>query len=186
MTLATLVLAAAIAALPAQQPASNDDPPKIDFDRAIAEASARIVAEDLGLQVVARPPMTAAEQAEKDAEPGYLRMTAQGMTHYPELLFVGMSALDIYSKQELQNVCTSNPYVTCDAGWPESASMDAAITAGVYAGVVGIQRLSKKYWDVDLDDGWKEILLWGGMATVRGFLAWDQMQDANAVREFGR
>ncbi len=62
--------------------------------------------------------------------------------------------------------------------------MNAMVTAGVYAGVIGVQKLAKQYWDVDLDEGWKEILLFGGMAAVRGAIAWQQMNDANAVREF--
>lgn len=184
MTVSTLILAVALAAIPQAQEATS--PPPIDFDIEIERISAELVAEELGLQVIAREPMTAEELAAKQAEPGYFRMTGTSLNNPPVLTYFAMSALDIYSKQELQNVCSENPYVTCDAGWPESASMDAAITAGVYAGVIGIQRLSKKYWDVDLDDGWKEILIWGGLAAVRGALAWSQYQDANDVREFGR
>jgi hypothetical protein len=60
------------------------------------------------------------------------------------------------------------------------------MTAGVYAGVTGIERLAKKYWDVELDEGWKNLLIWGGMAGVRSMQAYLQMRDANDIRGFGR
>ena len=185
MFVTSLFVVAALAVAPMQNQ-EDAKPPPFDFDKAIAEAAARIVAEDLGLQVVQRPPGTPQEQAEIDAQPGFFRMMGQSGTHPPELVFMAASVADIWSKQELQKVCENNPLIMCDAGWPESATMDAAITAGVYTGVVGIQRLARKYWGVDLDDGWKELLLFGGMSAVRGFFTWQQIQDANAVREFGR
>lgn len=185
MHITTLLFAAAIAVAPMQQQ-EESKPPTFDFDKAITEVAARIVAEDLGLQVVQRPPQTAAEQAEIEAQPGFFQMMGESGRHAPELVFMAASVADMWSKQELQKVCASNEFVSCDAGWPQSVTMDAAITAGVYAGVVGVQRLAQKYWGVDLDDGWKELLLWGGLSLVRGFFTWEQVQDANAVRGFGQ
>jgi hypothetical protein len=37
-----------------------------------------------------------------------------------------------------------------------------------------------------MDDGWKNLLIFGAMATVRGLVAGQNMSDANALRRLGQ
>lgn len=170
-----LVAALAIAS-PAQQDAEIS---RLDFQQAAAEAAEEIVAEDV-------EQFEGTGQQLELEDPGYFKLLYSGAYSPPELTFIAASVVDMWSKSELQKACEANPYISCDPSWPESVQADVLMTAGVYAGVTGIERLAKKYWDVDLDEGWKNLLIWGGMAGVRSMQAYLQMRDANDIRGFGR
>jgi hypothetical protein len=187
MTLATIGLLVAVAVAPMQQEAAAL-PPTIDFDAAMDEAVTRIIAEDLGLELVwvqERDPETgrfvAAQEGEE--ETGYLKMLYQGTYSAPELAFMGASVIQMYAESDFNSLCERNPWLKCDTNFGSTVQQDALITAGVYAGVKGVQRLAKKYWGVDLDEGWKNLLIFGGLTAVRGFAAADTISLNNAIRE---
>ena len=49
-------------------------------------------------------------------------------------------------------------------------------------GVNGVQRLAKKYWDLDLTDGWKQYAIWGAMSVARLAPTRTQVSLANDIR----
>lgn len=186
MNLLALVAIAALG-IPAPQQASVetvvDAPPPIDLRAAVKEVAAQIVAEDLELRA-ANGWQDPAQPA--DEQTGYFGML-YGNSYDPSVLsYYGASAADIWSRYELQQTCAASATVECSNGWPGNVSTEIALTAGVYMAATGVQRLAKKYWDVDLDDGWKNLLIFGGLAAVRAAMTWDQVSNANALREFGR
>lgn len=146
----------------------------IDFEAAIDEAVAEVLQE--------RDPATGRFVAADDG-PGYFGMLYQGMTHGGELAFVAASALEMWSAHELRNQCEANPYVSCSDPWPSSVQQDVLLTAGVYAGVKGLQRLAKTQWGIDFDDGWKDLLIFGSLAAARALVTASNVSDANALRE---
>jgi hypothetical protein len=178
MTFGAITLAVMLAATPAAQQLDEAAMPEIDLRAAAAQAAEAVVAEDV-------------EQFEgtgavPEDERGYFELMYRGAYSPPELTFIAASVVDMWSKSELRKECEANPYIQCDPTWPESVQADVLMTAGVYAGVVGLERLAKKYWDVELDEGWKNLLIFGGMAGVRSVQAYLQMRDANDIRGFGR
>lgn len=179
MNLAALLLTAALASTPAAQQAA-ESPPAIDFDAAIEDAVAELLAEQQ-----ARDPETGQFIA-ADNGTGYLGMLADGTYDPAVLAFFAASAVEMYSAHDLRNQCDASAIVSCSDPFPGTVTQDMAITAGVYAGVTALQRLAKTQWDVDLDEGWKQVALWGGMALVRGLVSAQNMSDANALRELGR
>jgi hypothetical protein len=187
MTLATIGLLVAVAVAPMQQEATAP-PPTIDLDAAMDDAVTRIIAEDLGLELVwvqERDPETGRFVAtqEGEEETGYLKMLYQGTYSAPELAFMGASAIQMYAESDFNGLCERNPWLKCDTNFGSTVQQDVLITAGVYAGVKGVQRLAKKYWGVDLDEGWKNLLIFGGMTAVRGLVAADTISLNNAIRE---
>lgn len=187
MTLATIGLLVAVAVAPMQQEVTAP-PPTIDFERAMADAVTSIIAEDMGLEVVwvqERDPETgrfvAAQEGEE--ERGYLKMLYQDTYSPPELAFMGASMIQMYAQSDFNGLCERNPWLQCDTRFADTVQQDALVTAGVYAGVKGVQRLAKKYWDVDLDEGWKNLLIFGGLTAVRGLVAADTISLNNAIRE---
>lgn len=187
MQLTALILTAALGALPAAQQAAEEQPPPIDLMAAVELAAAELVAEDLGLVLQERDPETGRfVAAQDDTGTGYFGMLANGTYDPAVLAFFASSAVKMYSAHDLRNQCNASEIVTCAHPFPGTVNQDIAITAGVYAGVTALQRLAKTQWDVDLDEGWKQVLLWGGMAAVRGLIAAQNMSDANALRELGR
>jgi hypothetical protein len=163
-------------------------PPTIDFEAAIKEHAMRIVAEDLGAEVVwvqERDPETgrfvAAQEGEE--ERGYFTMMYQDAYSAPELAFMGASVIQMYAQSDFNGLCERNTWLQCDTRFADTVQQDALVTAGVYAGVKGVQRLAKKYWDVDLDEGWKNLLIFGGLTAVRGLVAADTISLNNAIRE---
>ena len=187
MNLPALLFIAALSAMPPPQQAAS--PPEIDFDRAIAIAAAQVVAEDLGLVLLQeRDPETGrfAAAQEEDAETGYLGMMAQNAYDPGALVFMAASVAQMYSASDLRTQCAESQIVTCSDPFPSTVQQDAMITAGVYAGVTGLQRLAKAKWGVELDSGWKELLIWGGIGAVRSLFTAKNMSDANALRDLGR
>lgn len=188
MTLATIGLLVAVAVAPMQQEVTAP-PPTIDFEAAMDEAVMRIIAEDTpGLEVVwvqERDPETgrfvAAQEGEE--ERGFFKMMYQDSYSAPELAFMGSSVIQMYAESDFNGLCESNPWLRCETNFASTVQQDALMTAGVYAGVKGVQRLAKKYWDVDLDEGWKNLLIFGGLTAVRGFIAADTISLNNAIRE---
>ena len=187
MTFATIGLLVAVAVAPMQQEAAAP-PPTIDFDAAIEEAALRVVADVLGAELVwvqERDPETgrfvAAQEGEE--ETGYLKMLYQGTYSPPELAFMGASVIQMYAESDFNGLCERNAWLECDTNFGSTVQQDALITAGVYAGTKGVQRLAKKYWGVDLDEGWKNLLIFGGMTVVRGLVAADTISLNNAIRE---
>ena len=200
MLATSLVMIAALSVLPTAQQADTDDRqqagaseertvdaawPDFDLRTAMAEAVARVVAEDLGLQVVQRPASTPGEMEEAAGTP-YFQML-YGNSYDPAVLaFFAASVAEMYSASDLRTQCEESAIVTCSDPFPGTVQQDALITAGVYAGVTALQRLAKTQWGVDLDEGWKNVLVWGGIAAVRGLIAGQNMSDANALRDLGR
>ncbi len=198
MTISTMLLAAMLAAAPLpsdgtvvafemempSRPAFEftmpAEPVSIDFDAAIAEA---VQAAANGWQQ--RDPNTGQFVA-AEPERGYFKMLYQDTYDPAVLTFIAASAFEMYTAYDLRNQCAASAVVSCSDPWPSSVQMDAMLTAGVYAGVIGLQRLAKTQWDVDLDEGWKSLLIWGGIAAGRALVAASNMSDANALREFGR
>lgn len=156
------------------------EPVAIDFELAIAEA----------VQAVAngwqdRDPNTGQFVA-NEPERGYFKMLYQDTYDPAVLSYFASSAVEMYTAWDLRNQCAASAVVSCSDPWPSSVQMDAMLTAGVYAGVIGLQRLAKTQWDVDLDEGWKSLLIWGGIAAGRALVSASNISDANALREFGR
>lgn len=159
--------------------------PPVDLEAAIHEAAMRIVAEDLGLEMQDRD--TAAGQfVAADDGTGYMGMLYQNSYDPAALAFMAASVAEMYSASDLRTQCLESEIVTCSDPFPSTVQQDALITAGMYAGVTALQRLAKTQWDVDLDEGWKRVLIWGGVAAVRGFITAQNMSDANALRDLGR
>ena len=188
MTLVTIGLLVAVAVAPMQHQETTAPPPTIDFDAAVQEAAMRVVAEDLGATVVwvqERDPDTGRFVAAQDGEEerGYLKMLYQDTYSPPELAFMGASLIQMYAQSDFNGLCERNPWLECDTRFADTVQQDALVTAGVYAGVKGVQRLAKKYWGVDLDEGWKNLLIFGGLTAVRGFVAADTISLSNAIRE---
>lgn len=186
-----LLLAVALSAT-SPTPQATEAPPPIDFDAAITEAALRVVAEDIGAEVVwvqDRDPETGrfvAGSAQGDEDRGYWAMM-YGNSYDPAVLaFFAASVAEMYSASDLRTQCEENVIVTCSDPFPGTVQQDALITAGVYAGVTALQRLAKTQWGIDMDDGWKNVLIYGAMATVRGLIAGQNMSDANALRRLGR
>lgn len=183
MQITALLLTAALSALPAAQQEASSTPPAIDFEAAIEEAVAELVAEDAArLELQERDPVTG-RFVQADTGTGYFGMLADGMTHGGELAFVAASALEIWSSYELRQQCEANPYVSCTDPFPGTVQQDALMTAATYAGVKGLQRLAKTQWDVDLDDGWKDLAIFGAMTLVRSLVTAQNVSDANALRD---
>ena len=203
MQIASMVLALCLTASTPQ--AQEAQATAVDFDALIEEAAVRVVAEDLGATVrwvvtaqhprgdgavlaQARDPETgrfvaASEEGEGD---GYWAMM-YGNSYDPAVLaFMAASAFEMYTASDLRGLCDASENITCTDPFPGTVMQDAIVSAGVYAGVTALQRLAKTQWDVDLDDGWKNVLIWGGITGVRALLAAKNMSDANALREFGR
>ena len=182
------VLTAVLALMPAAQAA--EAPPPIDLEVAIHEAALRVVAEDLGAEVVwiqERDPETGRFVAgELDEENGYWGMM-YGNSYDPAVLaFFAASIAEMYSASDLRTQCAESTIVTCTDPFPATAQQDALITAGVYAGVTALQRLAETQWGVNMDDGWKNLLIFGSLATVRSLITARNMSDANALRDLGR
>ncbi|MCP4871596.1 MAG: hypothetical protein GY898_23045 [Proteobacteria bacterium] len=154
--------------------------PSIDFEAAMEEA----------VQAVAngwqdRDPATG-RFVEADTGTGYFGMLA-GNSYDPAVLaFFAASAVEMYSAYDLRNQCAASTVVSCSDPWPSSVQQDALLTAGVYAGVTGLQRLAKTQWGIDMDEGWKNVLIFGSLAAVRSLLSASNISDANALRELGR
>lgn len=183
-----LLLAVALAALPVSQQQEAEAAPPIDLDAAIEEAAIRVVAEDLGADVVwiqERDPETGRFVSAQEDE-GYWRMMYSNTYDPAVLAFFAASTAEMYSNSDLQKQCAESAIVGCTNPFPGTVQQDALITAGVYAGVTGLQRLAKTQWGVELDEGWKNVLIWGGMAAVRGIITANNMSDANALRDLGR
>lgn len=191
MNVIAFLFTAALAAMPMQQEA--EEPLQLDLSAEVQEAALRVVAEAAGVELVwiqNRDPETgrfiAAPANEEEEEAGYFRML-YGNTYDPAvLMFVAASAAEMYSASDLRNQCLESTVVTCSDPFPSTVSTDALITAGVYAGVTALQRLAKTQWDVDLDSGWKNLLIFGGIAAVRSIVTASNISDANALRDLGR
>ncbi len=160
--------------LPALTPEFVTDRPSVDLRAAMARAVDELLQE--------RDPDTG--QFVADTGTGFFGMMGEGTYDPAVLAFFAASAIEIYSAYDLQNQCDASAVVECSR--PLSPELDAALTAGIYAGVTGLQRLAKTQWGVDMDEGWKQVAIWVGMAAVRGFVSASNMQDANALRELGR
>lgn len=196
MNICTYILALALSALPAAQQVAEARPPDqirsdaIDFEAAIEVAAMHIVAEDLGAELVwiqERDPDTGQFVAgETDEENGYWSMLYSNSYDPAVLMFFAASVAEMYSGSDLRTQCAESTIVTCSDPFPGTTQQDALITAGVYAGVTALQRLAETQWDVDMDEGWKNLLIFGAMATVRGLIAGQNMSDANALRDLGR
>ena len=186
MHITGLILTAGLAAMPVPQKAV-EAPPPFDFEAAIEEAAARVVAEDARLWVQVRDEtgrFVAAGQA--DEENGYFSML-YGNSYDPSVLsFLAASAIEMYSASDLRTQCSESTIVSCSDPFPGSVQTDAMVTAGVYAGVTALQRLARTQWSVEMSEGWKNVLIWGSMAAVRGFLTTRNISDANALRSLGR
>ncbi len=176
-----LLLVVSLALAPMQETA--DAPPRIDFDAAIKEAAARVVAEDAGflLALQERDPATGQFVAAED-ERGFWTMSKDGLTEPAQLMFLAASVADIWSRAEVTRLCEDSADVLTCSNTGLSASVDSLMTAGVTMGVTGIQRLAKKYWDVDLDESWKQYAIWGGLSAVRLAATWSQVSLANDIR----
>lgn len=121
-----------------------------------------------------------------DTGTGYFGMMS-GNSYDPAVLaFFAASAIEMYTAYDLRNQCDASEVITCSDPFPGTVQQDAMLTAAVYAGVTGLQRLAKTQWDVDMDEGWKQVAIWGALAAVRGLLSASNISDANALREFGR
>ncbi len=151
--------------------------PSIDLDAALAAAVDEILQE--------RDPETGQFVA-ADTDTGYFGMMTENSYDPAVLAFFAASAIEMYTASDLRNQCEENTVITCSDPWPNTVQQDAMITGAVYAGVTGLQRLAKTQWDVDLDEGWKNVLVWGGIAAVRGLISAKNISDANALRELGR
>lgn len=183
MNLTALILTAALAAMPPVEQATESPP--IDFAAAITRAAADVVAKDHGLQVVQRSASTPSELEEAEGT-SYFGML-YGNSYDPAVMaFMAASMAEIYSASDLRTQCGESEIVTCSDPFPSTVQEDALVTAGMYAAVTGLQRLAKTQWGVDLDDGWKNVMIWGGVAAVRGFITAQNMSDANALRDLGR
>jgi len=197
MTFAALILTAALTMMPAPQQGGTVLPllleledqvvaelvtpapaPVIDFDAAMAAAVDEILQE--------RDPETGQFVAAEDNGTGYFGMMTENSYDPAVLAFFAASAIEMYTASDLRNQCEASTVITCSDPWPNTVQQDALITGGVYAGVTALQRLAKTQWDVELDEGWKNVLIWGGIAAVRGLLSAQNISDANALREFGR
>jgi hypothetical protein len=199
MNLLALVAVAALAAGPAPQqggtargieialPPDTTATETAEVPTVDLRAAVKIAAREIALQQ--RDPETgqfvSADAAAED-QTGYFGMMYGNSYNPAQLSYFGASVADIWSRNELQKTCDDNPAVECSDGWPSNVSTEVLMTGLVYMGATGIQRLAKKYWDVDLDDGWKNMLIYAGLAGVRLAMTWDQVSNANAVREFGR
>ena len=149
----------------------------IDLEAALAAAVDEILQE--------RDPETGRFVA-ADTGTGYFGMMTENSYDPAVLAFFAASAIEMYTASDLRNQCEANTVITCSDPWPNTVQQDAMITGAVYAGVTALQRLAKTQWDVDLDEGWKNVLVWGGIAAVRGLISAKNISDANALREFGR
>ncbi len=195
MTFATLILAAALA-MPAPQQGGTVLPLQLELeDQVVAElvtpASAPVIDLEAALAAAVdeilqeRDPETGRFVA-ADTGTGYFGMMTENSYDPAVLAFFAASAIEMYTASDLRNQCEANTVITCSDPWPNTVQQDAMITGAVYAGVTALQRLAKTQWDVDLDEGWKNVLVWGGIAAVRGLISAKNISDANALREFGR
>lgn len=202
MTISTMLLVLVIAATPApsdgtaigiqiEMPGGDGfvfeistppEPVVIDFDMAIAEATIAVVHG----QAAADGWAEAQQPDAADDGRSFFTMLYQDTYDPAALTYIAASVFEMYTASDLRNQCEASEVITCSDPWPSTVQMDAMLTAGVYAGVIGLQRLAKTQWDVDLDEGWKSLLIWGGIAAGRALVAASNMSDANALREFGR
>lgn len=187
MNLLAIAFMVAVAAVPMQQEAETAAPPAIDLRAAMDEAVVRLVAEETGATVVwiqDRDPETGRFIAvQEDPERGFLKMLYQDTYSAPELAFTAASIFQMYVDSDFRKLCLENPELDCSTGYPNSVTQDVLMTTAVYAGVKGVQRLAKKYWDVDLDEGWKNLLIFGGLTGVRVLFAADGLSLNNSIRE---
>lgn len=172
----TLVLALSLVALPVAQQSET-----IDFDAEVERISAEIVAEEIGAELV-----WVQDPTPTDPDKGYWKMLYSNSYDPAQLVFFAASVAEMYSNSVLQNQCAQSTIVECTNPFPGSVQEDALVTAGVYAGVTALQRLAKTQWDVDLDEGWKNLVIWGSLATIRSIVTASNVSDANALRELGR
>lgn len=159
---------------------AKDSAVGFDLRAAIDEAALRVVAEDAGVELVW------IQEPGGEEDVGYWVMMLQNTIDPAVLMYFAASVAEIYSASDLRTQCDESTIIECSNPFPNTAQQDALITAGVYAGVTALQRLAKTQWDVDMDEGWKNLLIWGGMATVRAIIAGQNMSDANALRDLGR
>ncbi len=152
--------------------------PPVDLRAAIAETAAAMVHQEAAGWADAQQP--------DDNGTGYFGMMYQNTYDPAVLAYLAASTAEIWSASALRDQCEASQVIACTNPWPNTVQMDAMITAGVYAGVTGLQRLAKTQWDVDLDEGWKNVAIWGGIAAVRMLITAINVSDANALREFGR
>ncbi len=176
MNLLAIAFAMTVAMGPVQEAAT----PPMDWDEAIRAAAEKVVMEDLaaetgGTLVYVQDPT--------DPERGFFTMLYGDSYGAPELAFMAASAFSMYVDSDFRSLCADNEALECAGAFPNSVPTDAMLTAGVYAGVKGVQRLAKKYWDVDLDEGWKNLLIFGGLTAVRALVAADGMSLNNQIRE---
>ncbi len=192
--LASMILTIALSVIP-PTPQAAEPPPPIDLETAVRVAALRVVAEDIGATVVwiqERDPETgrfvatpaAAQTVDNGA--GFFSML-YGNSYDPAVLaFFAASVAEMYSAADLRTQCGESTIVSCSDPFPASVSTDALITAGVYLGVTGLQRLAKTQWGVETTTGWKNVLVWGGIAAVRGLLTASNLSDSMALRDLGR
>lgn len=198
MTAAVMVMLLAIAAPAPQQgtalPLAIDAPPAAGFAVSIEAPEPEAPPLDLRREAKAVAAAMVAQEANgwQDAQQpaddgtGYFGMM-YGNSYDPAVLsFFAASAVEMYTAYDLRNQCAASTVITCSDPWPSSVQMDALLTAGVYAGVTGLQRLAKTQWDLDMDEGWKNLLIFGGLAAARALVSASNISDANALREFGR
>lgn len=198
MTAAVMVMLLAIAAPAPQQgtalPLAIDAPPAAGFAVSIEAPEPEAPPLDLRREAKAVAAAMVAQEANgwQDAQQpaddgtGYFGMM-YGNSYDPAVLsFFAASAVEMYTAYDLRNQCAASTVITCSDPWPSSVQMDALLTAGVYAGVTGLQRLAKTQWDIDMDEGWKNLLIFGGLAAARALVSASNISDANALREFGR